>query len=72
MVDEKKLRKVLPKVLLNNDPRYSRPLYEYQSKKRKLRRIEKKRASMFNFYFRKIVKAFDEFEKALKETDFEF
>ena len=72
VVDEKKLRKVLPKIFLNNDPRYKNPLYEYQSKKRKLRRIERRKAPLFNFYFQKIVKAFNDFEKALKEMDFEF
>lgn len=67
MVNKEKVRKVLPKVLVNNDPRYSNPLYEYQSKKRKLDRFERKRSSFFNYHFRRIVKAFDEFEKAMNQ-----
>ena len=70
MVDKEKVRKLLPKVLVTGDPRYSKPLYEYQSKKRKLRKIERRNASFFNYHFRRIVKAFDDLEKALRETEF--
>lgn len=72
MVDEKKVRKVLPKIFVNGDPRYRKPLYEYQSKERKLRRIERRKKVGFNFRFRKIVKAFDDLERWLNDLEFEF
>ena len=69
---EKEVRRVLPKLFVNGDPRYSNPLYEYQSKKRKLRKIERRRPSIFHYHIRKIVKAVNDFERALRETEFEF
>ena len=70
MVDKEKIRKLIPKGLVTGDSRYSKPLYEYQSKKRKLRKIERRNASFFNYHFRRIVKVFDDLEKALRETEF--
>lgn len=72
MVDEEKIRKVLPKIFVNGDPRYSKALYEYQSKARKLRRIERKKPVVFNYYFGKLKQAVNNFERALKELEFEF
>ena len=67
MVNKKELRKVLPKIFTEGDPRYKNRNSEYQSKKRKLRRLERRRGGTFTFYMNRVARVLREMEKALNE-----
>ena len=67
MVNKKKLRKLLPTIFTEGDPRYKNRQSEYQSKKRKLRQLERKRMGFFAFQMNRAAKVFREIEKALNE-----
>jgi hypothetical protein len=71
MVDEKKVKKILPTLLTVGDNRYSSSHSEYVAKEKKLRRIARNNPSFFRIQLRKAVKVMDEIEKALKE-DFDW
>jgi len=67
MVDEKKVKKILPTLLTVGDKRYSSPHSEYVAKEKKLRRIARSNPTFFRRQVRKAVKVMDEIEKALQE-----
>ena len=70
MVDEKKIKKLLPKILTVGDPRYSNRHSEYVAKEAKLRRLQRNNKSWqiwLDNQIRQAKRAFDVIEKALQE-----
>jgi hypothetical protein len=67
MVNEKELRKVLPKIFTVGDPRYKNLHSEYVTKKRKLERIARRHPSKLSGIVKKAARALDEIGKALNE-----
>lgn len=72
MVNEERVRKKLPELLADGSLSVRSNLYLYQSRRRKLRRIERKHNFFFNRQVRKVVKALEDFERAMEELNFEF
>lgn len=67
MVNRDRIRGKLPELLVNGPLTIKENLYDYQTKRKKLRRIERQRKSVFNHYLGKIVRAFKEFEEAMEQ-----
>jgi len=72
MVNKKRVKDKLPILFADGPLTIKTNLYKYQTKRKKLQQIEKKHPAFFNRYLWRVVKALDEFEKALENTDFEF
>lgn len=72
MVNEKRIKKKLPELLVDGPLTQRKNFNKYQLNRYKLGRIEKKNATFFNRHFRKVVKALEEFEEAMNNTKFEF
>jgi len=72
MVNKKRVKNKLPILLADGPLTVKSNLYKYQTRRKKLHRIEKRHPAFFNRYLWRIVRALDEFERALENTDFEF
>lgn len=76
MVNEERIRKKIPELLVDGSLSVRSNLYKYQSQRRKFRRIELKDFFSFNRHTKKcasiIVKALEEYERVMNNLEFEF
>lgn len=72
MVNEERVKKKLPTMLVDGSLSRKQNFNQYYAVRYRISRLEHKNKPLFRASFRKVVKALEDFEKAMNDLNFEF